>query len=141
MKSVHILLVEDNEGDIRLTQEAFRDSRIVNLLSVARNGEEALDFIYQRGGFKGQEVPDLILLDINLPLMNGDEVLRTLKSDDAVKHIPVIILTTSSSDADIRSSYQNYANAYITKPVDIHEFLDAIKTLETFWVKIVQLPG
>ena len=138
---MHILLVEDNEWDIRLTQEAFRESAIASEISVARNGQEALDFVFRTGRFGVITEPDLILLDINLPLINGDEVLRIIKADDRVKHIPVVMLTTSSSQEDIRKAYQNHANAYITKPGDILEFMDAVAALIKFWAQIVRLPN
>lgn len=140
MKSVHILLVEDNEGDILLTREALEDSKIINTLSVVRDGQEALDYIFLRKNYKEAKSPDLILLDINLPLKNGHEVLQIIKQDDTTKHIPVIMLTTSSSERDISLSYQYHANCYITKPVEIDNFLEAIATIEHFWLQIVQLP-
>ncbi|MEX2597881.1 MAG: response regulator [Salibacteraceae bacterium] len=140
MKVVHILLVEDNEGDILLTTEALEDSKLLNRISVARNGKEALDFVYNRGEFAEAETPDLILLDINLPLKNGHEVLEIIKNDETVKHIPVIMLTTSSSEQDISKSYKHHANCYISKPVEIGEFIKAISSIENFWLNIVTLP-
>lgn len=140
MKQVHILLVEDNEGDIFLTKEALEDSKIINRISVVRNGKDALDFVFQRGAFVQAETPDLILLDINLPLKNGHEVLTELKSSQLVKHIPIIMLTTSSSETDINKSYNNYANCFVTKPVEVNDFLDAVASIENFWLNIVQLP-
>lgn len=139
MKQVHILLVEDNEGDIVLTLEAFEESKLMNKLSVVRNGKEALDFVFKKGEFAGAEVPDIILLDINLPLRNGIEVLQEIKGDERVKHIPVIMLTTSSSEMDIAQSYQHHANCYITKPVEVGKFLEAISVIEHFWLQIVSL--
>jgi CheY-like chemotaxis protein len=140
MKQVHILLVEDNEGDIFLTKEALEDSKIINKISVVRNGKDALDFVFQRGAFINAESPDLILLDINLPMKNGHEVLAELKSSQQTKHIPIIILTTSSSEMDITKSYNNHANCYVTKPVEVNDFLDAVASIENFWLNIVQLP-
>lgn len=140
MNPVHILLVEDNEGDIVLTTEAMEDSRILNTISVARNGKEALDYIHQEKGYEDVRFPDLILLDINLPLKNGHEVLQEIKSNEHTAHIPVIMLTTSSSEDDIRLSYKYHANCYISKPVEIKEFLEAIATVEDFWLNIVTLP-
>ena len=140
MKPVHILLVEDNEGDILLTTEALQECKIINEVSVVRNGKLALDFVYKKGDYETVLNPDIILLDINLPLKNGIEVLQTLKSDDSKKHIPIIMLTTSSSKNDINKSYNHHANAYITKPVGVTEFLEAILGLENFWLNIVQLP-
>ncbi|MDZ7846658.1 MAG: response regulator [Owenweeksia sp.] len=141
MKAVHILLVEDNEGDIVLTTEALEESRIINTVSVARDGREALDYIFGRGKFAEAQRPDLILLDINLPLKNGHEILQEVKSDDKVKRIPVIMLTTSSSERDISLSYQYHANCYISKPVEINQFIEAIASIENFWLNIVSLPS
>lgn len=135
MKPIHILLVEDNEGDILLTREAFEDARIINKLSVTKDGKEAIDFLTAPG-----DLPDIILLDVNLPRKNGHEVLKYIKSDDRLKHIPVIMLTTSSAEKDINLSYNNYASCYITKPVDVTDFLDVIATIENFWISIVKLP-
>ncbi|WP_421888941.1 response regulator [Marinoscillum sp.] len=135
-KPVHILLVEDNEGDILLTTEALEESNITHQLSVVRNGKEALDWVFNQQSGE----PDLILLDVNLPLKSGHEVLQAIKSDDTVKHIPVIMLTTSSSEKDVNLSYQYAANCYITKPVEVNDFLDAISTLCHFWVEVVTLP-
>jgi CheY-like chemotaxis protein len=139
MRNVHILLVEDNEGDIVLTTEAFEESKILNKFSVARNGKEALDFLYKRGEYHDAPEPDIILLDINLPLMSGIEVLQEIKNDERVKHIPVIMLTTSSSEKDISLSYKHHANCYITKPVEVSKFLEAITAIEHFWLEIVSL--
>ena len=139
-KPVHILLVEDNEGDILLTTEALEESEITSKISVVRNGKDALDWVFKRHQHEKSEDPDLILLDINLPLKSGHEVLQAIKSDNTVKHIPVIMLTTSSSEQDINLSYQYAANCYITKPVEVRDFLNAISTLCRFWVKVVTLP-
>lgn len=139
MKSINILLVEDNEGDILLTREALESSKYVKEISVARNGKIAIDFLYKKGDYKNVSSPNLILLDINLPLKNGIEVLQILKSDNATKHIPIIMLTTSSSEYDVLKSYKYHANAFITKPVDVNEFLDAIATIENFWFNTVKL--
>jgi CheY-like chemotaxis protein len=140
IKPVHILLVEDNEGDILLTTEALQECKVINDVSVVRNGKLALDFVLKKGDYDKVLSPDIILLDINLPLKNGIEVLQTLKSDETTKHIPIIMLTTSSSDSDINKSYKYHANAYITKPVGVSEFLEAILSLENFWLNIVHLP-
>ena len=140
IKPVHILLVEDNEGDIILTTEALQECKVVNDVSVVRNGKLALDFVFKKGDYDKALSPDIILLDINLPLKNGIEVLEALKSDETTKHIPIIMLTTSSSESDITKSYQHHANAYITKPVGVSEFLEAILSLENFWLNIVHLP-
>lgn len=138
MKNVHILLVEDNEGDILLTVEALEEGRIANKIEVARDGQEAIDKLEKN--LKEQTLPDLILLDINLPKMNGHEVLERLKETEGLKHIPVIILSTSSSEMDILKSYKNHANCFITKPVEIDEFVNAIESIEDFWFSIVKLP-
>lgn len=139
MKEVHILLVEDNEGDIVLTLEAFEESKILNKFSVVRNGKEAIDFLFRRPPYQDASEPDIVLLDINLPLKSGIEVLQEVKSDDRVKHIPVIMLTTSSSEKDISLSYKHYANCYITKPVEVSKFLEAVTAIEHFWLQIVSL--
>lgn len=138
MKNVHILLVEDNEGDILLTVEALEEGRIANVIEVARDGQEAIDKL-QKDHIENN-LPDLILLDINLPKMNGHEVLEKLKKNDDLKHIPVIILSTSSSEMDIMKSYNNHANCFITKPVEIDDFVKAIESIEDFWFSIVKLP-
>ena len=140
MESIHILLVEDNEGDILLTQEAFEESRVLNVLSVVRDGKEAIDFVFQNNGYTQAKRPDLILLDINLPLKNGHEVLQAIKQSPEHRSIPIIMLTTSSSERDIDLSYKHHANCYISKPVDINEFLAAIATIENFWLNLVKLP-
>lgn len=141
MKPIHILLVEDNEGDILLTKEAFEEATLPSKLSVVRDGKEATDFLSGQGKFENTELPDLLLLDVNLPKKNGHEVLQFLKDDDKLKHIPVIMFTTSSSESDINLSYQNHANSYITKPVDVNEFLSVIKKIEHYWLSIVNLPN
>ena len=139
MKPVQILLIEDNEVDILLTTEALEDSKIINSISVARDGKEALLFL--ENAMLGQEpIPDLILLDINLPLKSGHEVLEIIKQDSRFKRIPVIMLTTSSSEKDIYMAYQNHANCFITKPVELPDFIQAISQIESFWFQIVSLP-
>ena len=140
MKSVSILLVEDNEGDILLTTEALEDSKIINKVNVVRNGKEALDYVFKKGKYIGVETPDLMLLDINLPLKSGHEVLQIIKSDEKVKRIPIIMLTTSSSESDINMSYEHHANCYISKPVEINEFISAVTSIENFWLNIVTRP-
>lgn len=138
--SVHILLVEDNEGDILLTKEAFAESGFPIKISVAKDGKEAVDFLTKDGKHKDAKLPDLLLLDINLPKKNGIEVLRFIKSSENLKHIPVIMLTTSSSDRDIVESYKNYVNCYITKPVEVENFLNVVSKVEDFWISTVKLP-
>jgi len=137
MQQIHILLVDDNEGDILLTREALDDARIINKISIAYDGLEAIRFL--KKGHGGQ-TPDLILLDINLPKMNGTEVLGIIKNDPDLKRIPVIMLTTSSAEKDILASYENHANCYITKPVDLDRFMSVVRTIEDFWISIVKLP-
>lgn len=141
MPEIHILLVEDNEGDIVLTLEALKEAKLKNKISVVRDGEEALQFLYKEAKYTGQDSPQLILLDINLPKIDGKEVLNRIKSDPDLKKIPVVILTTSSSEKDILEAYNNHANCYITKPVDLDKFIDVIHTVEDFWITIVQLPN
>lgn len=140
MKEVHILLVEDNEGDIMLTTEALQQGRIINHIDVVRDGKKAIDFLTKKGEYNAAGTPDIIILDVNLPKKNGHEVLQFIKNNEELKHIPVIMLTTSSSESDINKSYENYANCYITKPVDSDGFINAIKTMEDFWIHIVKLP-
>ena len=140
MRQVHILLVEDNEGDILLTTEALEEGKIVNNISVVKNGRDALDFIFKRGDYKSAEKPDLILLDINIPLKNGHEVLQIIKADESTKQIPVIMLTTSSSENDIKMAYLHHANCYITKPVEVEDFMKAVSSIEDFWFNLVLLP-
>jgi len=141
MKSIHILLVEDNEGDILLTTEALQEGRIANTISVVRDGWESILFLEKKEKYINAETPDLILLDVNLPKMNGHEVVKHIKSSDSLRHIPVIMLTTSSSPADIFTSYQNHVNCFITKPVDLHDFLKVVSSIETFFLSIVKLPS
>ena len=138
MQQIHILLVDDNEGDILLTREALDDARIVNKISIAYDGLEAIRFLKKQP--VGRDTPDLILLDINLPKMNGTEVLAIIKNDPELKRIPVIMLTTSSAEKDILASYDNHANCYITKPVDLDRFMAVVRTIEDFWISIVKLP-
>ena len=140
MKSIHILLVEDNEGDILLTKEALEDAKIHIELSVVKDGKEAMDFLNKVGKYAAENLPDLLLLDVNLPKKNGHEVLKYVKGNEGLKHIPIIMLTTSSSEKDINQSYNNYANCYITKPVEVNDFLKVVATIENFWISIVKLP-
>ncbi len=140
LKLAHILLVEDNPGDILLTQEAFEQCKIRTIISVAKNGKEALDFLFKRGKFADVEKPDLILLDINIPIFNGHEVLRQIKSDPILKKIPVIMLTTSCNQKDITEAYQHNCNCYVKKPLEMDEFLSAILKIERFWLQLTTLP-
>jgi len=140
MQQIHILLVDDNEGDIFLTKEALSDAQFINKISTASDGVEAIGFLKDCLRSVPRAMPDLILLDINLPKMDGTEVLSIIKSDPDLKRIPVIMLTTSSAEKDILASYENYANCYITKPVDLSRFMDVVRTIENFWISIVKLP-
>jgi two-component system, chemotaxis family, response regulator Rcp1 len=139
-KPVQILLVEDNSGDVILVKEAFREARVLNEIHVVVDGVEAMDFLHHQGEFVEAPRPDLILLDLNLPRKTGMEVLAEIKSDPELKTIPVIILTTSKEEKDIKNSYKLHANSFITKPVRFEQFLEAMKSLETFWFQIVHLP-
>ena len=136
MEIIEILLVEDNPGDVRLIQEALKENKIVNNLHIADDGIQALEFLNSTEN----PVPDLILLDLNLPRMDGREVLEEIKSDIKLKIIPVVILTTSSSDEDILKTYNLHANCYITKPVDLDKFIQIVKKIGKFWFSIVKLP-
>jgi CheY-like chemotaxis protein len=140
MKAIHILLVEDNEGDILLTTEALSEGRISNAVDVVKDGWEAIKYLEKRDDYAQSKTPDLILLDINLPKMSGHEVLKYIKENDAFKHLPVIMLTTSSSEDDILKSYKQYCNCFITKPIGASEFVNVVSKLEEFWISIVQLP-
>jgi CheY-like chemotaxis protein len=139
--AIEILLVEDNPGDVRLTREVLKEGRIHNTLNVASDGVEALDYLHRRGAFADTKPQDLILLDLNLPKMNGREVLATIKKDPDLKHIPVVVLTTSSAEEDVLSAYDLHANCYITKPVDLDQFVRVVQSIEDFWLSIVRLPG
>ncbi len=139
MKLVHVLLVEDNEGDIVLTLEAFEESKIRTNISVVKNGKDALDFLNFKGMYKGVERPDLILLDLNIPIISGMEVLKEIKEDVQLKTIPVIVLTTSSNPKEIKSAYELHTNSFVTKPLDMGEFLKAITSIEEFWLQICKL--
>ncbi|SMO35923.1 response regulator [Gracilimonas mengyeensis] len=139
-KEIHILLVEDNEGDIVLTTEALEEGKLNNSISVVRDGWQAIQYLEKEEGYEDVETPDLILLDINLPKINGHKVLKHIKTSGHLKQIPVIMLTTSSDEIDINKSYKNHSNCYITKPIDINDFLDVISTIENFWISIVQFP-
>ena len=137
---IDILLVEDNAADVRLTQEVLTDSKVTNNLSVANDGAEALLRLRQQGKFKGTPRPDLILLDLNLPVKDGREVLAQIKNDPELKAIPVVILTTSKAEEDIVRTYNLHANCYITKPVDLEQFVTVVNYIEDFWLAIVRLP-
>lgn len=139
-KSIEILLVEDNPGDVRLTQEAFKEAKVKNKLHVVQDGEEAIAFLHKEEKYKDAPKPDIILLDLNLPKKDGREVLAEIKEDPDLRRIPVVILTTSKAEEDIIKTYSLHANCYITKPVDLDEFLKVIKSIENFWLVFVKLP-
>jgi two-component system, chemotaxis family, response regulator Rcp1 len=138
---IEILLVEDNPGDVRLTREALRDSKVRNNMYVARDGEEAMSFLRKQGEHEQATRPDLVLLDLNLPRKSGLEVLAEVKADETLRRIPVVILTSSGAEQDILKSYDFHANAYVTKPVDLDQFVNVVKSVEDFWVEIVKLPS
>lgn len=138
---LQVLLVEDNEGDVRLIKEAFSESKIDKTFNVARDGEDALNFLYGRGKYTERIKPDIILLDINLPKKNGFEVLERIKTDPELKKIPVIMLSSSSSEEHVIKSYDLNANCYVTKPVDFDEYIRAVKIIEDFWFQMAKLPG
>ncbi len=138
--AIEILLVEDNPGDARLTLEAFKEGKVINHLTVMADGADALAYLRRQGQFSNSTPPDLILLDLNLPRKDGREVLAEIKSDDRLKKIPVIVLTTSAAPEDVRKAYGSHANCYITKPVDLDEFLRVVQSIESFWLSLVKLP-
>ncbi|MBN2169036.1 MAG: response regulator [Actinobacteria bacterium] len=138
---IEILLIEDNPGDARLTEEALKDGNISFELHIVEDGLEALSFLKGEGKYADRITPDLILLDLNLPVMDGRELLVKLKEDDRLRMIPVIVLTASKSESDIARSYESQANAYITKPADLDQFSDVIKAVEDFWLTVVKLPS
>jgi two-component system, chemotaxis family, response regulator Rcp1 len=140
LETICILLVEDNPGDVRLTKEALKDAKVLNEVFVASDGVEAMQFLHKEGKFPDVPLPDLILLDLNLPRKDGREVLAEIKKDPALKRIPVVILTTSKTDEDIIKTYDLHANAYVTKPVDLNRFIEIMQSLEEFWFTIVKLP-
>lgn len=137
---VDILLVEDNPGDVRLTREALKEAKIRNQLYVVGDGVDAMAFLRRKGSYRDAVRPQLVLLDLNLPRMNGREVLAQIKQDESLRRIPVVILTSSQAEADVLSAYDLHANCYITKPVDLAQFLTVVQAIESFWVTIVTLP-
>ena len=140
VRRAEILLVEDNPGDVRLTKEAIKESKVLNHLSVVRDGAEAMSFLKRREKYKDAHRPDLILLDLNLPKKNGREVLEEIKGSPDLMRIPVVILTISKDEQDILKSYDLHANCYVTKPVDLTQFINVVKSIEDFWLTIVKLP-
>lgn len=140
IEPIKILLIEDSEGDVRLVQEALKEGRLHNRLFVVRDGVEGMDFLLKRGKYQDTVRPDLILLDLNMPKKDGREVLGEIKLHEDLKRIPVVILTTSSSEADILKTYNLHANCYIVKPLNLDEFIRVVRSIESFWLSIVKLP-
>jgi chemotaxis family two-component system response regulator Rcp1 len=140
-KTIEILLVEDNPGDVRLTKEALKEVKIHNTLNVVMDGQAAIDYLRKTGQYASAKRPDLILLDLNLPKKSGREVLAEIKGDTNLKLIPVVVLTTSKAEEDIIRSYSLHANSYVTKPVDMAQFITVVKAVESFWFSIVKLPN
>lgn len=140
-RQIEILLVEDNPGDARLTQEAMRAAKMTNVLHVVEDGEQAMEFLRRRSRFKDAPRPDLILLDLNLPKKDGRSVLAEVKTDPDLRRIPVVVLTTSRSEEDVLQAYDMHANAYVTKPVNLEKFMRIVALIDEFWLKVVTLPG
>ena len=140
-RPIEVLLVEDNPGDVRLTREALKDGKVSNNLSVAQDGVEALRFLRREGPYAGAPRPDVVLLDLNLPKKDGREVLQEIKNDEALKRIPVVILTTSKAEEDVLRTYNLHANCYVTKPVDLEKFIVVVKSIDAFWLTVVTLPN
>lgn len=140
LRPISILLVEDNPGDVRLVKEIFQEGMISNCLNIVRDGEEALLYLQRMGEYAHAHRPDLILLDLNLPKKSGDQVLAEIKKDERLRKIPVIILTASKAEEDIHKAYSHYANCYLTKPIDLDQFIHVVQAIKTFWLSIVQLP-
>ena len=140
-RPINILLVEDNPGDVELTEDALRNSKVSTKVSVVTDGEDAMDYLRQQNAYQQETMPDLVLLDLNLPRKDGMEVLREMKDDPNLKHIPVVVLTTSEAERDILASYELGANCFISKPVDLTEFRKVVESIDDFWFTIVKLPG
>lgn len=139
-RPIEILLVEDNPGDVRLTREAFSEGKVGNNLNVVYDGEEAMDYLQQKDKYANASRPDLILLDLNLPKLDGRQVLEKIKESAELRSIPVVVLTTSKAEEDIIRTYNLHANCYITKPVDLEQFIRVVRSIEDFWLTIVKLP-
>ena len=139
-KPIEILLAEDNPGDARLTLEGFKDAKVKNKITVVEDGVEVMTFLRQQGKYANVALPDLILLDLNMPKKDGREVLAEIKADEKLRHIPVLVFTVSSADQDILAAYNLQASAFITKPIDLDEFITVVKSLEEFWLTVVKLP-
>jgi len=140
-RQIEILLIEDNPGDARLTQEAMRAAKMTNVLHIVEDGVQAMEFLRQRSRFKDAPRPDLILLDLNLPKKDGRSVLAEVKADPDLRRIPVVVLTTSRSEEDVMQAYDMHANAYVTKPVNLDQFMRIVALIDEFWLKVVTLPG
>ena len=141
VKAIDVLLVEDDPGDVLMTREAFKDNKLANRLSVVSDGVDAMAFLRKEDQYAGSPTPDLVLLDLNLPRMDGREVLAAMKSDPELRRIPVVVLTTSEAEEDVLRSYSLHANAYVTKPVDFHRFIEVVRQIDDFFVTVVRLPG
>jgi CheY-like chemotaxis protein len=137
---IEILLVEDNPGDVRLTKEALKEGKVYSNLHTVKDGVEAMEFLRREGKFQAVPRPDIILLDLNLPKKDGREVLQEIKTDDQLKRIPVVVLTTSKAEEDVLRTYNLHANCYVTKPVDLEKFMVVVKTIDSFWLTVVTLP-
>lgn len=140
-KEIDVLLVEDDPGDVLMTREAFEENKVANRLAVVSDGESAMAYLRKEGTYAGAPTPDLVLLDLNLPRMDGREVLAAMKSDRALQSIPVVVLTTSEAEEDVLRSYALHANAYVTKPVDFQRFIDVVRQIDDFFVQVVRLPS
>jgi chemotaxis family two-component system response regulator Rcp1 len=141
LKSIDILIVEDNPGDARLMKEVLKGKMYFNSINIVKDGLEAMNFLHKKGEFSTMPLPDLIFLDLNLPKIDGREVLAKIKSDDVLKHIPVVVMTMSQAEEDILKSYNLHANCYVTKPIDLDQFVKVVESLEDFWFSIVKLPS
>ena len=140
-KVIDVLLVEDDPGDVLMTREAFEDNKVANRLSVVSDGVSAMEYLRKQGPYADKPVPDLILLDLNLPRKDGREVLAEVKDDEQLRRIPVVVLTTSKAEEDVLRSYNLHANAYVTKPVDFERFIEVVRQIDEFFVSVVRLPG
>ena len=138
---IEVLLVEDDPGDVLMTTEAFADNKVANRLSVVNDGEAALEFLRKSGKFADAPTPDLVLLDLNMPRVDGRQVLEQIKADPLLRQIPVVVLTTSEAEEDVLRSYDLHANAYVTKPVDFERFIEVVRKIDDFFVSVVRLPG
>ena len=140
VEAINILIIEDNPGDVDLLREGLEDSKVHNSISVVGDGEEAVSFLRQERGFENAVRPDLIFLDLNLPRKNGREVLEEIKNDARFSQIPIVVLTSSEADTDVKNAYALRANAYVTKPLGFEQFMDVVRSIESFWLSIVKLP-